>query len=200
MDKHTAVYVRVSSDKQTHRSQLAELERWREANPKVDVKEYRDKATGKTMDRPGWLKLWNDVEAGKISKIVVWRLDRLGRTAAGLTALFEELQKRDVGLLSLKEHLDLSTPAGRLMCHILASVAAYETELRAERVRAGISAARASGKTWGGRKSGSRNVATAEKVEIVHKLRKTGEKIANIARTVGLSRPTIYSILSRKSS
>ena len=195
MEKVTAVYIRVSSDKQTHRSQVAELDRWKTANPDVAVREYRDKLTGKTMDRPGWNKLWADVQAGKVNRIVVWRLDRLGRTAAGLTALFDALQARSVGLLSLRDSLDLSTPSGRLMANVLASVASYETEVRAERVRAGIAAAKAEGKTWGGRKDGCRNKETAAKVDAVRKLHHAGESVSAIARTTGISRPTIYSIL-----
>ncbi len=193
--KTIAIYVRVSSDKQLHRSQLADLKRWEAANPDAVVRFYRDKASGKTMDRAGWNKLWADVEAGKVSRIVVWRLDRLGRTAAGLTSLFENLQERRVGLLSLRDSLDLSTPSGRLMANVLASVAAYETEVRAERIRAGIAAAKAEGKTWGGRKEGSRNRSTSEKAKAVRKLHAAGENVSAIARTVGLSRPTVYSIL-----
>jgi DNA invertase Pin-like site-specific DNA recombinase len=101
-------------------------------------------------------KLLKDIEAGKVSSIVVWRLDRLGRTAKGLTALFEDLRAEGVGLVSLKDSLDLSTPAGGLMCCVLASVAAYETEVRAERVLAGQAAARAAGKKWGGSQKGRR--------------------------------------------
>ena len=195
MKKIVAIYIRVSSDKQLHRSQLADLKRWQDANPDVVVKFYRDKASGTTMDRPGWNKLWADVEAGKVQRIVVWRLDRLGRTAAGLCTLFESLQERRVGLFSIRDSLDLSTPSGRLMANVLASVAAYETEVRAERIRAGIAAAKAEGKTWGGRKEGSRNRATSDKAQAVRKLHKAGESISAIARTVGLSRPTVYSIL-----
>jgi DNA invertase Pin-like site-specific DNA recombinase len=194
MRKHTALYIRVSSDKQLHRSQLADLERWK-ASQDGPVREYRDKATGKTMDRPGWSRLWADVEAGRVDRIVVWRLDRLGRTAAGLTSLFEDLQSRSVGLVSIRDSLDLSTASGRLMANVLASVAAYETEVRSERVRAGIDAARAEGKTWGGRQEGSRNKTTAEKAAAVQKLHAAGESVSAIARATGLSRPTVYSLL-----
>ncbi len=150
------------------------------------------------MDRPGWQRLQAAIEAGKISKVVCWRLDRLGRTAAGLTTLFEQLQQSKVGLVSIKDGLDLSTPAGRLMCHVLASVAQYETELRGERVKAGQSVARANGVTWGGSKPGRRTRATAEKKATVRKLKQDGESVAAIARTVGLSRPTIYRVLRRE--
>lgn len=194
MSKHTAIYIRVSSDKQLHRSQLADLKRWKESQGEP-VREYRDKASGKSMDRCGWNKLWADVVAGGVDRIVVWRLDRLGRTAAGLTSLFEDLQSRSVGLVSIRDSLDLSTASGRLMANVLASVAAYETEVRSERVRAGIDAARAEGKVWGGRQEGSRNKSTAEKAEAVKKLHATGESVSAIARVTGLSRPTVYSLL-----
>jgi len=148
------------------------------------------------MDRPGWKRLEADMRAGKVSRVVVWRLDRLGRTARGLTALFEELQARSVGLVSLREGLDLSTPAGRLMAHVLASVAQYETEVRGERVRAGQQAARAAGKRWGGSKKGRRVKVTPLQEHTIRDLKERGESIAAIARTVGLSRPTVYSVLS----
>ena len=94
-------------------------------------------------------KLVQAVRSGKVSRIVVWRLDRLGRTAKGLTALFAELLERRVNLVSLRDSIDLKTAAGRLMANVLASVAQYEMEVRAERVRAGQAVARANGKTWG---------------------------------------------------
>ena len=105
------------------------------------------------MERPGWQKLERDMAAGKVAKVVVWRLDRLGRTARGLTALFEELRNRKVGLVSVKDGLNLSTAAGRLLAHVLASVAQFENEVRSERIVAGQAAAREAGKTWGGSNS-----------------------------------------------
>lgn len=100
-----------------------------------------------------------------------------------------------VGLVSLRDAVDLDTPAGRLMSHVLASVAAYETEVRNERVRAGIAAARAAGKRWGGSKRGCRLSVTEEQVATIRRLARQGEKKTTIARTVGLSRGTIYRIL-----
>ncbi len=126
---------------------------------------------------------------------MVWRLDRLGRTASGLTALFDALQARGVGLVSLKDGLDLSTPAGRLMANVLASAAAYENEVRSERVLAGQSAARAAGKRWGGSAKGRRIKVTREQVQSIQRLKGQGQKVAVIARATGLSRPTIYSVL-----
>ena len=84
------------------------------------------------MDRPAFKRLMEDVKTGKVKTIVVWRLDRLGRTAGGLTVPFDELNALKVNLVSLKDGLDLSTPAGTLMANVLASVAQYETEVRAD--------------------------------------------------------------------
>jgi DNA invertase Pin-like site-specific DNA recombinase len=189
-----AIYIRVSTDRQLHRSQLADLKSWKESHDGA-TREYRDKSTGKSMDRVGWNRLWKDVLAGKVDRIVVARLDRLGRTAAGLTKLFEDLQQHSVGFESIRDKIDLSTPSGRLMAHVLASVAAYETEVRSERVRAGIDAARAAGKRWGGRRQGSRNRDTAAKATAVRDLRAAGQPVTSIAKTLGLSRPTIYNLL-----
>ena len=112
-----------------------------------------------------------------------------------MTALFEELREKGVGLVSLKDGLDLGTPAGRLMANVLASVAAYETEVRAERVLAGQAAARARGKKWGGSVKGRRVKVKDEQVSMVRRMRSEGTTVAAIARATGLSRPTVYSVL-----
>ncbi|WP_254509223.1 recombinase family protein [Anatilimnocola floriformis] len=195
-EKHVAIYLRVSTKRQDTKSQEPDLKRWAEANSDQTVAWYRDKFTGKTMDRPGWSKLQGAIDRGEVSKVVCWRLDRLGRTAKGLTALFAELIERKVNLVSLKDGLDLSTPAGRLMANVLASVAQFETELRAERVLAGQAAARASGRTWGGSEKGRLISVTPEQIEVVHSMEAQRAKITAIARATGLSRPTVYRLLA----
>lgn len=193
--KHVAMYLRVSKTRgQDVRSQKPDLERWAAAQD-APVKWYTDRFTGKTMDRPGWKALESDIAAGKVSAVCVWRIDRLGRTARGLTALFDDLQKRKVNLVSLKDGLDLSTPAGRLLAHVLASVAQFETEVRVERILAGQQAARAAGKVWGGGKAGRRVRLSIEKERAIKQLSKEGKGISEISRVVGLSRPTIYKAL-----
>ena len=153
MSKATAIYLRVSHRDQSHASQLPDLERWTEAHD-GNVQWFKDKFTGKTMNRPGMDNLMEHLRAGKLERIVVWRLDRLGRTTRGLCQLFDELRERKVDLVSLKDGFSLDSPAGRLHARILASVAEYETELRAERVAAGQAVARRKGKKWGGSKKG----------------------------------------------
>lgn len=194
MSKHTAIYVRVSSKTQETASQLPDLQRW-EQGQDGEVRWYEDKATGTSMDRPGWCKVEDAIRSGRVSQVVVWRLDRLGRTASGLTALFEQLQQRRVNLVSLKDGIDLSTPAGRMMAGVLASVAQYETEVRRERQAAGIAAAKANGKRWGGSKPGERSKVTPTQRKIILRMKAEGESVLAIAAAVHLSRPTIYDVL-----
>ena len=151
-----AAFVRVSADDQNDDLQRDALSRWAQANG-VELEWFADTFTGKTMDRPGWQRLWRQVEAGRVGKVVVWKLDRLGRTASGLSMLFKEMLERGVGFQSLTEGIDLATASGRLMAHILASVSEYEREVRSERQRAGIESARRrnGGRCpWGGSEPG----------------------------------------------
>jgi DNA invertase Pin-like site-specific DNA recombinase len=194
MPKATAIYVRVSHRDQTHASQLPDLERWSEAHD-GEVVWFKDTFTGRTMNRPGMDKLLDALRTGKLERIVVWRLDRLGRTTKGLCQLFDELRDHSVDLVSLKDGFSLESPAGRLHARILASVAEYETEIRAERVAAGQAVARRKGKTWGGSDKGWRWRVTDDQVNAIHEMRSGGKPIAQIARVTGLSRPTIYRVL-----
>lgn len=196
--RHVAIYSRVSSKGQDTASQKPDLERWgaHYANESAVVN-YEDKFTGRTMSRPAWDRLMDAVRAGSVKQLVVWRLDRLGRTAKGLTALLDELPQRKVGLVSLKDGFDLDTAAGRLMANVLASVAQYETEIRAERVHAGQQKARAEGKIWGGSKPGRLLSLTAEQVGSIIRLDHEGMPKAQIARATGVSRPTVYRILQQ---
>lgn len=148
-----ACYVRVSRGSQHLESQRPDLERWCAVNA-PNATFFEDKGTGKNFNRPGFIRMMGLVQSGHIDRIVIWRLDRLGRTASGLTQLFDELIQLRVGLVSLRDGLDLETPAGRLMANVLASVAAFETELRGERVRAGLDVMKAKGRTAKGDRPG----------------------------------------------
>jgi DNA invertase Pin-like site-specific DNA recombinase len=194
--KTTAIYLRVSSTNgQRFDSQWEDLKKWIDANHPAKWKKYEDKFTGTTMERPGMQKLMGDLHEGKIETIVCWRLDRLGRTAAGLTKLFDDLRKHKCNLISYKDNLDLSTPAGRLNANIIASVAAYETEVRAERVKAGQAAAKAKGKRWGGSKKGVRKGKVAAVEKQILTLHREGFSKAEIARGLNISVPTVYDVI-----
>jgi DNA invertase Pin-like site-specific DNA recombinase len=184
------IYTRVSKTSQDTKSQEPDLKRWEVANGKATW--HRDAFTGKVMERPGFMAMMESVRSG--DTVIVWRLDRLGRTAKGLTALFDDLIKRKINLVSLKDGIDLATPAGRLMANVLASVAAYETEVRSERVLAGLAASTK-------RKGRPAGISTPIKVtddhrRIIAEEKAKGSKVAVIARTLGLSRQTVYAVLA----
>jgi DNA invertase Pin-like site-specific DNA recombinase len=193
-----AIYLRVSSDKgQDTKSQEPDLRTWARAQAEP-VAWYKDRFTGTTMELPGLERLLAEVRSGKVQKVCVWRLDRLGRTAKGLLTLLDELQTLGVGFVSLREGFDLATPAGRSMAGVLASVAAYETEVRKERQLAGIARAKAEGKTWGGRTAGTRVRLTEVKEALIRQLHAEGKPVAAIARLVHLTRRTVYKALRRQ--
>jgi DNA invertase Pin-like site-specific DNA recombinase len=190
-----AIYLRVSSRSQDTASQEPDLKRWAEGQKDSTIRWYRDKVTGTTMERPGFQRLLQDIRLGKVNRVAVWRLDRLGRTAKGLTALFEDLLAQEIALVSLKEGLDLKTPSGRLMANVLASVAMFETEIRSERVVAGQVAARSAGRVWGGSVKGRRLKVTPEQESVIRRMKSEGETVSGIGRATGLSRPTVYRVL-----
>ncbi len=192
--KPVAIYARVSSQKQDTASQLPDLKRWADAQD-ADVLWFEDEVSGTTMDRPQWSEVAKLISARRISAVVVWRLDRLGRNVSGLSSLFDEMRAKGVDLVSLKDGLTLSTPAGRLMANVLASVAQFETEIRAERVLAGQAKAKANGKTWGGSKPGVRKKVTQEQIDAIEMLYDEEMSTAAIARTVKLGRNTVASVI-----
>lgn len=164
---------------------------------------------GAADDRPGMTKLLADIRTGRIKSVVVWRLDRLGRTAKGLTALFDELVMLKVNFVSLKDGIDLGTPAGRLIANVLASVASYETEVRAERIAAGKAAKAAKIEAIikaggippvinkGGRPKGIPNKVTLTVQTMILKMKTEKKKVTMIARELNLSRQTVYEVLRR---
>jgi DNA invertase Pin-like site-specific DNA recombinase len=192
------IYERVSSVKQDTAAQHGELATWAQQQEAKgeSIVWYTDKQSGKTMRRPGFQRLEADIRAGKIKQVVVWRLDRLGRTMGGLTTFLEHLEKEGIGFFSLKDGFDLSSASSRFTLNILASVAKFETEVRAERIAAGIAAKKARGESWGnGRPKGSSHKATPEVRRQITRMKQQGEKVAVIARVCKISRQTVYQVL-----
>jgi len=147
---------------------------------------FTDKASGARTDRPGLTEALHFARAG--DTLIIWKLDRLGRSIRGLIELAAGLSARKVDFRSLTDGFDTATPSGRLLFHILASVAEMERELIKERTIAGLAAARARGGTGGGRKP----AMTAEKIDTARKLLAAGDKPAKIAKLLQVGLSTFY--------
>ena len=192
--KITIAYMRVSTNGQKFASQKPDVQRWLAAQRPEDVGEirwYKDKATGRNGNRPGYEKLMEAVDRGEVSQIVIWRLDRISRSVSDLCLLLEKLKSRKVNLISLRENIDLKTASGRLLVNVLSSIAQFESELRSERILAGQAAAKAAGKKWGGSKAGLRSISR-EQLSQVAKLRSEGVGPTKIAKAVGIERTSVY--------
>jgi DNA invertase Pin-like site-specific DNA recombinase len=119
--------------------------------------------------------------------LVVWKLDRLGRTVKGLVNLVGELEHRRVHFQSLTDGINTKTPAGRFFFHVMASLAQMERELMVERTRAGLAAAKKLGRV-GGRK----RLMTVSKIQSGKMLLRSGVPPKEVARNLGVSIPTLY--------
>ncbi len=124
--------------------------------------------------------------------LVVWKLDRLGRTVKGLIDLVETLQKRGVEFRSLTDGIDTSTAAGRFFFHVMAALAEMERELIRERTNAGLAAARARG-----RQGGRRPKMTSSKITAARQLLDAGRPAQEVADNLGVSRATLYRSLTK---
>ena len=147
---------------------------------------YDDTGSGSIRHRPELDACLDYLRAG--DTLVVWRLDRLGRSLRHLIDTIGDLEQREVGFRSLTEGLDTTTAAGRLMLHIFAALAEFERALVLERTRAGLEAARARGRL-GGRPT----MMSPEKLAAARAMRESGElTMEEIASLLGVSRATLY--------
>jgi DNA invertase Pin-like site-specific DNA recombinase len=172
-------YARVSTDDQHLDLQLAAL---KEAGC---TRIFTDTSSGARVDRPGLQEALSHVREG--DALVVWKLDRLGRTVKGLVDLVNQLEAQKVHFTSLTDNIDTTTPAGRFFFHVMASLAQMERELLVERTQAGLAAAKRQGRV-GGRK----RQMTDSKVQAAKKLLAAGTPPREVAQTLGVSVPTLY--------
>jgi DNA invertase Pin-like site-specific DNA recombinase len=178
----TLGYARVSTNEQDEALQLDALQ------AAGCDRIFTDKVSGAKASRPGLDELLGLLRPG--DTVVVWRLDRLGRSLRNLIDLFAELESRGVAVRSLTESIDTSTPGGRLTFHIFGALAEMERAVIRERTNAGLAAARARGRI-GGRPT----VWTEEKVRTAHQMRSSGAEVSTIARVLGVSRASVYRAL-----
>jgi DNA invertase Pin-like site-specific DNA recombinase len=146
---------------------------------------FDDKMSGARVERAGLAKMHETLREG--DTLIVWKLDRLGRSVKNLVDLVGDLQKHGIHFKSLTDAIDTSTPSGRFFFHVMASLAEMERELTIERTRAGLEIARKLGRT-GGRK----RQMTESKVESAKQLLANGIPPKDVARNLGISVPTLY--------
>jgi len=176
--KRAAIYVRVSTVEQETDLQEHELQEYCERRG-WSCALYRDKGqSGAKNDRPALTAMMNDLRRRKIDVVVVWALDRLARSLKQLLSIAEECRSLAVDLVSLKQNVDTTLPAGRLTFHVLGAVAEFEREMLRERVKAGMAQARRSGKHVG---RPARRKFHATEVERMRLLRSGGMSIRKLA-------------------
>ena len=146
---------------------------------------FEDKISGSRAERPGLAKALDMMREG--DTLVVWKLDRLGRSVKQLVDLVGALHKLGVQFKSLTDAIDTGTPSGRFFFHVMASLAEMERELIGERTRAGLDVARQLG-----RKGGRKRQMTDSKIVSAKKLLVTGVPPKDVAKNLGVSLPTLY--------
>jgi DNA invertase Pin-like site-specific DNA recombinase len=173
-------YARISTTDQT-------LDLQRDALTKAGCSRiFTDTASGAQLERTGLTDALSHVREGDI--LVVWKLDRLGRSLKDLITRITELETRKIGFRSLTEQIDTTTSGGKLIFHIFGALAEFERDIIKERTSAGLEAARARGRTGGRRK-----VLTPKEISIVRQLyRDKKTPVADICRSFGVSRMTLW--------
>lgn len=150
---------------------------------------FHDRLSGARADRPGLTGTLAYLRDGE-DTLVVTRLDRLGRSLPGALRTVQDLADRDIGLQALDVELDTATATGRLMLNMLLMLADWERDLLRERTREGVARARAAG-----RRPGPKPKLDQEKTAAVQAAVAGGQSVAAVARSFGVSRPTIYKAL-----
>ena len=173
-------YARVSRDEQNLDLQIDALK------AAGCEKIYTDKIGGTTTEREGLDDLLSYIRPDDV--LVVWRLDRLGRTLKKLILMIEDLANRDIAFMSLRESIDTTTSGGRLIFHVFGALAEFEREIISERTKAGLAAAKSRGRC-GGRP----RLMDQEKVRLARMLHNDKSiTVGEICRSLGISKGTLY--------
>jgi DNA invertase Pin-like site-specific DNA recombinase len=146
---------------------------------------FHEKTSGSRAERPEFSKAREALREG--DTLVVWKLDRLGRSVKNLVDLVGELHKQGIQFKSLTDAIDTGTPSGRFFFHVMASLAQMERELTVERTRAGLETARKLG-----RKGGRKRRMTDSKIESAKRLLANGMPPRDVALNLSVSIPTLY--------
>ncbi len=184
-----ALYVRTSTSDQDGQAQLHALHRAAEARGWADVREFTDLGhSGAKANRPALDDLRKAVRAGEVREVMAYALDRLGRSLRDLLLLLDELSAAGCAVVTLREGIDLSTPAGRLQVSILGALAEFEREIIRERVRSGLARAKEKGTRSGkaiGRPRRDFDLGAARR------MREAGRSWRSIAQALKVPRRTV---------
>lgn len=184
--KTVAIYARVSTDKQAVDMQLAELQAYLKKREWEIYQEYIDQGyTGGNTKRPAFSQMMEDARKRKFDVLVVWKLDRLGRSLKDLINTLDELGVLGIDFISYENQLDTSTPTGKLVFHVIGAVAEFEKDIMRERVKAGLENAKRKGKRLG------RPPISDGLLEKAKALRKEGLSFRKIGKRLGVDEGTV---------
>jgi putative DNA-invertase from lambdoid prophage Rac len=191
---NAAIYARVSTTDQTNAIQIRELKEYVERRGWELAGTYQDQMSGAKASRPGLDQLIADARRRKFDVVVVWKLDRFGRSLVHCVSGIQELASLGIRFITITQGLDTdqSNPASKLLMHILAAVAQFERELIRERVSAGMRAAKAHGTKTGNAIGRPRRIFNREEVV---RLRETGLSIERIASQMRIGVGTVVRVL-----
>lgn len=219
LSSKVGVYMRVSSEQQKHDSQRLSIHRWLEANNIVVDQErwYVDKISGREWKRDALDRLNKDIFDGKITTVVIFCLDRLGRSMMEGLRVLSSWCERDVRVVSVQEQIDFSATIGRMVAALLLGLAEIDWERRRQRQKDGIEAAKKRGVVWGGNwrlkskklEDPRHEKITQAQIDLIIELyygmdrkgkpskRKVVRNKAKLARMFGLSRGSIYNVIEK---
>lgn len=183
-----AIYVRVSTKEQDTSLQLSELKAYCLARGFDHLQIFEEKQSGTNLQRPVFQAMLSEAYGRKVDLVLVWKLDRAFRSLKDLVNTLAEFDSLGVKFVALKDNLDLSTPAGKMISHIIGAFAEFEASLIRERVRAGLKNARAKGIRLG------RPEKPHPETYRVKELTKQGLGPTAIAELLKISRATVYRI------
>lgn len=175
-------YSRVSTQDQNFDLQIDDLKK----EGVLEENIYKDKLSGSKKDRPGLNQCLKSLKAG--DTLVVWKLDRLGRSLQDLIQIVQGLKKRGVNFRSITESIDTNSPGGNLIFHMFGALAEFGRDITIERTHAGLKAARSRGRV-GGR---PRLEPKDEKTRIAKQMYANGCSAKDIAVALGISRRTVF--------
>jgi len=192
-----AVYARVSTSDQTNAIQVRELKEYVERRGWALAGVYQDQMSGAKASRPGLDQLMADARRRKFDVVVVWKLDRFGRSLVHCVSGIQELASLGIRFIATSQGLDTdeSNPASKLLLHILAAVAQFERELIRERVSAGMKAAKTYGTKTGNSIGRPRRIFNHDEVV---RLRGTGLSIEKISEKMSIGVGTVVRVLQSR--